>query len=708
MKFRNTLILLLVAGALLAYVGLVERDRKTTSEAAEASNQVLEFDRDKINHVTIKNPEAKIEFTREGQSWQMSAEPIKDRADSMTLNQLFTTMETLRHDAKIEPEKGKDNLKEYGVADSDIKVTFSGEGQKPVELLIGHDAAVEGKIYARLASDDAVFVIPSDLKNQLTKKADDYRDRKLTELTTQQVTKVTVKSKAGETELEKKDNHWTITKPLQARADDSKINDMVAQVTTARIDQFVNEPNLASLGLAEPRATITLHTEEGAEPAVLQLGDSPKDEKDKEKVYAKLSTRDSVVLVSKDLEKLVAAGPNDLRDRNLVRVESDIVDRITIEPAGKEKLVLARKGESWVRKVGDQEQPVNSALPNGILADLQSTQVTNFVSDTATNLAEYGLEPPALKVTLSSYASDNTSETKAGEQEIVSVLIGKQEGDNGYAKLDSEPFVVAVPNTLIAAIPRDPVHLQDLTILDFDPKSVTALEVTRKGQPTVSLQKEKDTWKPAKGDAKVNAANIEMLVNTLAVLRTTRWVGPTDPASHGTAEPELTVSYTVGEGDKKTTGKLAVGKPTDDGNWFATIEGRPGTFVLTKPDYDNLHLALVDTPAAPAASATTPATPAGAAAPAPGAAPAAPPTQTPAEAATPAVPAPAPAPQPVPEPAPAPAPAPEPAPAPVPEAAPAAPAAPAPEAPAPAAPAPAAGGELPLPQPDAPAAPAAP
>ena len=41
------------------------------------------------------------------------------------------------------------------------------------------------------------------------------------------------------------------------------------------------------------------------------------------------------------------------------------------------------------------EQPVNSALPNGILADLQGTQVTNFVSDTATNLAEYGLDQPA-------------------------------------------------------------------------------------------------------------------------------------------------------------------------------------------------------------------------------------------------------------------------------------------------------------------------
>ncbi|RYF46432.1 MAG: hypothetical protein EOO27_39400, partial [Comamonadaceae bacterium] len=66
-------------------------------------------------------------------------------------------------------------------------------------------------------------------------------------------------------------------------------------------------------------------------------------------------------------------------------------------------------------------------------------------------------------------------------------------------------------------------------------KVEAALEVTKKGQPPLSLQKDKDGWKPAKGDAKVNGNNVEMLVNTLAVLRTLRWVGATDPAAHGSS-----------------------------------------------------------------------------------------------------------------------------------------------------------------------------
>ena len=38
----------------------------------------------------------------------------------------------------------------------------------------------------------------------------------------------------------------------------------------------------------------------------------------------------------------------------------------------------------------------------------------NFVADVATELPKYGLDQPQLKVTLSSFASENTAETKAG------------------------------------------------------------------------------------------------------------------------------------------------------------------------------------------------------------------------------------------------------------------------------------------------------
>ena len=62
-------------------------------------------------------------------------------------------------------------------------------------VLLGKDAAVEGKVYARVDGSDTVYVIGTDLKTQLNKKPDDFRDRKLADITTQQINRVVVKTK---------------------------------------------------------------------------------------------------------------------------------------------------------------------------------------------------------------------------------------------------------------------------------------------------------------------------------------------------------------------------------------------------------------------------------------------------------------------------------------------------------------------------------
>jgi hypothetical protein len=123
------------------------------------------------NEISIKNAETKIELRKgENNVWMLN-EPVKDRADSMAINQLFTTAEALKHDTVITGWKAgdKDQHKEFGLNNPEIRVKFAG-GEKPIELLLGKDAAVEGKIYVKQADENAVYVIPNELKNQLTRR----------------------------------------------------------------------------------------------------------------------------------------------------------------------------------------------------------------------------------------------------------------------------------------------------------------------------------------------------------------------------------------------------------------------------------------------------------------------------------------------------------------------------------------------------------
>ncbi len=118
MKLKNTLILLLIAGAIFAFIYLYEAKMPTTREAQERAGRVVQFDRDKIDGITIKNTETQIELRKQKDGTWLMEKPLKDRADSMAINQLFTTAEALKSDETIPVEKGgkKDQLKEFGLS----------------------------------------------------------------------------------------------------------------------------------------------------------------------------------------------------------------------------------------------------------------------------------------------------------------------------------------------------------------------------------------------------------------------------------------------------------------------------------------------------------------------------------------------------------------------------------------------------------------
>jgi hypothetical protein len=88
-------------------------------------------------------------------------------------------------------------------------------------------------------------------------------------------------------ELQKQGDHWQIVKPLRARADDQKVNDFIAQITTSRIAQFVADDagDLHPYGLTEPRGTVTIFTDNDKQGQILQIGGVP--EKEKDQVYVR-------------------------------------------------------------------------------------------------------------------------------------------------------------------------------------------------------------------------------------------------------------------------------------------------------------------------------------------------------------------------------------------------------------------------------------
>ncbi|MEK0444762.1 MAG: hypothetical protein RLZZ399_83 [Verrucomicrobiota bacterium] len=593
MKPRTTLILAALAGGVFAYIWFVERHTPSSREEAENSAKVVKIEQNKVHSISIQNGDSKVELRKKDEVWRVE-QPLSDRADGALVGQLLGAVESLRHDSKLEiaANQEKEKWKEFGVAESDVRIKVQSDSGKETLLLLGKDSAVEGKIYVRSQGSNTVYVVSNSLKTQVTRKPDEFRDKKLSDTPSQQVQRVTVKTSEGELELEKKNNHWDLVKPLRARAADQKVNDLLAGVLTAQVSQFLPEATTPEQGLAEPRATVVLQVEGQKEPVTLKVGAAPSGDENKDRSFARLSSRAAVTVLSNSaLNPLLQARPNDLRDKKLLRFESDIVDRISIQPAGQPPLLLARKGEGWVKKDGEKEVKINESIASKLLSSLQSAEVTNFVSDVASDLPKYGLDQPQVRLTLASYASENTAETKSGERALATVLFGTVEGDSGYAKIEDEPFVVASPKSLLELIPRHSAQLQPLSVWEFQADSIVAVEVAGEGAP-VRVEKKEGAWKLAGGEGAVNEAAVQSLVKAAGSLRAARWMAPGESGEKEEDKPTLKLTLSQKEGEKTETLELVVGRALGEEGFYSKVSGKEGVFLLPKADYGPLGAKL--------------------------------------------------------------------------------------------------------------------
>jgi hypothetical protein len=254
--------------------------------------------------------------------------------------------------------------------------------------------------------------------------------------------------------------------------------------------------------------------------------------------------------------------------------------------------VLIRKGEGWIQREGDKDVRINEAIPPRLLANIQSAEVTNFVSDVASDLAKHGLEHPRMKVTFSSYASENTAETHAGERPILAVCFGNVEGDTGYAKIEDEPFILATPRNLLESLPYHSAQLQPLGILNIKPETVSSLEIMAEGS-ALKLEKKESGWKFTNdANAVPDEAAVRAILGTLSTLHTSRWLAPEESGEQGADQATATFNITINADDKTSIVTLTIGRPLGKEGLYSRLSTKEGAFLLSSADHTTLSRRL--------------------------------------------------------------------------------------------------------------------
>jgi hypothetical protein len=366
--------------------------------------------------------------------------------------------------------------------------------------------------------------------------------------------RVTVKSAAGEeTSVEKQGAAWQVTQPAPAAADEAELSGITSNLASLEVQRVIDEQptDLKQYGLDPARIQVGF-TFAGKEQKLL-LGQKTPTGSD---LYAKTPDKPRVFLVSSHLEQTFNKSSFDLRDKTILKIDREKVDRVEIETPDR-TLKVAKQGADW-RLASPVDARADFGAIEGIIGRLNTTPMKSITAAEATDLKEYGLDKPAATVRVASGSS------QAG------LSIGKSAGDGVvYAKDLSRPMVFTVESALFDELkkPVDDFRVKDL----FDARSfnTTRVEIVRNGQ-TITLEKEKDktTWKQIAPAAKAaDTAKVEALLTALSSARATSFVEKI--AGTGLETPELTVTITYEDGAKHE--KVSFGRKGTDA--FARRDG---------------------------------------------------------------------------------------------------------------------------------------
>ncbi|MGH9732815.1 MAG: DUF4340 domain-containing protein, partial [Candidatus Acidiferrales bacterium] len=321
------------------------------------------------------------------------------------------------------------------------------------------------------------FVYFYDSKHSVTPPTDEASWKPAFAASADEITGLTLVSGTGKTVFAKQGNSWQITQPVPTRADQTSINGIVNDLSSAKIRRsFAPTDNLSKYGLAQPAVMIDFQQKGGAEHTI-RLGDK---DFSGNVVYALIDASKNVDLLPVSLLDETDKPLSQLRDRSLLVLNNSEITGITIDGSSG-AIAVMKKNSTW-EIAKPREVSADSSAVDSLASALSTDKFTDVVSESPEDLAKYGLTHPSVSVTAT-----------AGKQEF-HLVIGKKNGDNYYARDAARPTIFEIGSIVYNALNKDFFDLRDKSILHFDPIQVAVVEIHNASGAIQCAQGKDDQW----------------------------------------------------------------------------------------------------------------------------------------------------------------------------------------------------------------------
>jgi len=561
--------------------------------------RLLDFLAVNLEKMAITNPAGPVTLERKEGQWKLAA-PVTADADSTKAEELagsLSNLETLQYVS--ENPSMEDLEKKYGLTMPALSVALSfTDKTKPARtLLIGKERGGDQPGYfAKFADAPGVFAVGKEIQTNLGRPALAYRSRRLLDAQLADLASVTVLHGDQKLTLNQEAGAWKLTAPFQADVDSTKVQDVVRSLAPLETKEYVTlsapmEDLEVKYGLGKPEVTFTVSLADKTKPArTFQVG---KARSGKGGYYARQADDSAVFILDAGVHEALKRDSLSLLPAQLWQTTPEEIATVKIHKKGQPEYRLSRKDAGW-QIAGPFDAAASAPLVEQVLQGLASPQCESYKVHDAKDLKPYGLDAPALTVTVV---------TRDGKEHRL--LVGAPVDANSsscYAKLAKGPAVFVINGGLASAADREALALLNPLLLRVGPGQLVKVQSKVGGAGLTLVRKDKD-WQVEGAPAGAFPADTQTMAEVEAFwshVRGQRFAayGPQAAlASYGLDKPEATVTVTVkGEGDKPEEHTVEVGKAPegDKEARFARLDKGPGVVVLAPRAVRELERTYLD------------------------------------------------------------------------------------------------------------------
>jgi hypothetical protein len=569
MNSKTTWRLLFAAAALFAFIFFYERK---IGQGTPAPGKALIFPKVAANSVTgleIQMTNLVMRAERTNDAWRLTrpfypaqATPIEEFITTLTALPKFDVIGA----SEVSAQPGR--LKDYGL-EPPFAAFGVNQGTNRYLLHLGNMTALRDQMYATVPGSGEVLVTDASILKALPASINQWRSPMLLHLEGRPFDHIQIR--AGQRVLEfardVTNAVWRISKPTPARANHLRIVELLQQLQTARVKEFVTDSPTADLeryGLQTPELELSFTLDTNRVTAI-EFGASPTN--DPGSVYVRRLSTTNIVLADRALLEQLSQPYKAFHDPRLI--STDPAQITMIEVKGAAPFTVARQTNGSWMITAPNPMPADSDLMKKFLGNIFQLTIENFAKDVPTDadLKEFGLAPPRMSYAL--YAMRTNAAGAATNALITQVDFGRstEEALMHARRSDEVPVYLTVDTTYL--LPTASWRLRDRRIYDFSPTNVTAIVLTGGGKTNRVVRGPQGF----SADQIVNEALQEVLFR-LGQLRAHDWVdkGTAAMPRYGLKSDGLMLDVELAPGAPALPPPILFGKPAVRNNIYgATV-----------------------------------------------------------------------------------------------------------------------------------------